>query len=992
MTRDDYLAVNQGQLKTVAALFYDRLGQPYPWAGSSAVRDDYLLVNLGQLKHVFAFELNFRGPGSLTQIPAATLAAALAQWQALAEKPAGSSADDFDGDGIPNLQEYLMGKPLFDPLDIDGDRILDSVEAAHAGVLSKLRFADAVEDYDGDGVMNSEELLLGLNLNAATTSGRADGLGDSEVLAWSLAGGTPLVPSTDAVQALWNVMDVDWIDQQAGSYFLYWLDETLVNGVPAGLSAFRADVANWVWAPSNPSVWSIENPPLAYDQNWNPVDLDGNGVADFDRDGDNLPDLWEYRYTLNPRDGQDANSDPDGDQLPNWEEYQYGTNPRLADSDGDGFSDSVEVLQGGNPVVQSVMPPLTLLVVGSSSQAIYTGQTSPALAVKVTQGGLPVSGVSVAFQLTAGGGRLQPASSAVGVPGSSLSQTTASDGIAAVTYVSAAGEPEGTASISAGVAGAAAQAFTVSIVAIPTAYGDAGGSDSTVGATGGSNGNLTKVPTPPRSTAMDAASIAAASADGYRIRVKWKLDTQSSYPADAASLEYLAPIGLDTAAYVGWSSVFDTHSWAKHTRLEFEALPPPPPSKKPVVPSGARRYLVLVYQGAEVEPGTPAVPKYVGVLTFQYSSDTGARVITLTGGNLDKFISTDGSESVTIEPPLATKAEERVWISLVPMGFTLRDNGFLSDGWDNTISIPGKGNEPWVSVGVDKDNEIVETVLPDSLNNNQHPDNDFEIVVAPGSESYISINWGTERDVIPAYGGHTPFRIHGLKENKDKKADVILRIVGQQEALLTLHVLVLPLREIAADIMYISPPGKAMPTGTPTAAQIIDMLNQTFGPQASIHYTLGKVAVHTNVVGGGIFSAEGNLNHNGTIDSSASAIIQLGTGTGPDQDDFNSRTRIYIVPHIHDTRPGQKTAGFCPLASANSFWSADASQLALIHEVGHGLELATQMYDVIHDNGPWPPEMPNGKTGLMYPNIDNATKWIRKQDWIKANESAATPR
>ncbi len=64
---DDFAALNLGQLKFVAAKFYERLedvdyqGQPLepgkrlPWSGVGA--DDYALVNLGQLKHVFSFIL-----------------------------------------------------------------------------------------------------------------------------------------------------------------------------------------------------------------------------------------------------------------------------------------------------------------------------------------------------------------------------------------------------------------------------------------------------------------------------------------------------------------------------------------------------------------------------------------------------------------------------------------------------------------------------------------------------------------------------------------------------------------------------------------------------------------------------------------------------------------------------------------------------------------------------------------------------------------------
>ncbi|MFT3992209.1 MAG: PA14 domain-containing protein [Luteolibacter sp.] len=78
-----------------------------------------------------------------------------------------------------------------------------------------------------------------------------------------------------------------------------------------------------------------------------------------DVDDDDLPDSWESQYGLDPSDNgsknpgiEGARGDADGDQLTNREEYLLGTDPLNADSDGDGISDYVEVRSlGSDPVV-----------------------------------------------------------------------------------------------------------------------------------------------------------------------------------------------------------------------------------------------------------------------------------------------------------------------------------------------------------------------------------------------------------------------------------------------------------------------------------------------------------------------------------------------------------------------------------------------------------------------------------------------------------------
>jgi hypothetical protein len=67
--RDDYAAINLGQLKALAKLFYDRLaefhyagpplaaGQKYPWTTATTDDADYAAANIGQVKSLFSFDL-----------------------------------------------------------------------------------------------------------------------------------------------------------------------------------------------------------------------------------------------------------------------------------------------------------------------------------------------------------------------------------------------------------------------------------------------------------------------------------------------------------------------------------------------------------------------------------------------------------------------------------------------------------------------------------------------------------------------------------------------------------------------------------------------------------------------------------------------------------------------------------------------------------------------------------------------------------------------
>ena len=125
---DDYQAINLGQLKNVACLFYDVLigeefESSYPWGsgrgGSEA--DDYTAANIGQLKHVFNFDIvypvNVELSSSLIVSVSQEAASGYLQWVHEYNIPAGQDGfhDEPANDGIPNLFKYAMGMDPFDP-------------------------------------------------------------------------------------------------------------------------------------------------------------------------------------------------------------------------------------------------------------------------------------------------------------------------------------------------------------------------------------------------------------------------------------------------------------------------------------------------------------------------------------------------------------------------------------------------------------------------------------------------------------------------------------------------------------------------------------------------------------------------------------------------------------------------------------------------------------------------------------------------------------
>ena len=106
VTRDGFAAVNLGQLKFVAKLFYDRLIAvtypiQYPWVGSLTPPEDSAVANLGQIKKVFSFDVGL--DADMDNLPDF--------WELYyftsTTDPKGGPSDDYDGDGVNNLAELV---------------------------------------------------------------------------------------------------------------------------------------------------------------------------------------------------------------------------------------------------------------------------------------------------------------------------------------------------------------------------------------------------------------------------------------------------------------------------------------------------------------------------------------------------------------------------------------------------------------------------------------------------------------------------------------------------------------------------------------------------------------------------------------------------------------------------------------------------------------------------------------------------------------------
>lgn len=261
--------------------------------------------------------------------------------------------NDCDGDGVTNAQELIDGTNPSDPCSFN---YLNQT-ATTSAIWNEL-------DCDGDGVKNSQELLDGTNptdlcsyvlanqsvptnANWNATDCDGDGVTNGQEL---LDGTDPTLPCsfapihiTLATSAAWNALDCDG-DGVTN-------EQEILDGTN----------------PTDSCSLNFENQTVATSSEWNNLDCDGDGVTNGQEilDGTNPLDLCSLNPTNQTLAASAAwnNSDCDGDGVTNEKELEDGTdlldlcslNPlnqtvatsaswNNSDCDGDGVSNNQEMI------------------------------------------------------------------------------------------------------------------------------------------------------------------------------------------------------------------------------------------------------------------------------------------------------------------------------------------------------------------------------------------------------------------------------------------------------------------------------------------------------------------------------------------------------------------------------------------------------------------------------------------------------------------------
>jgi len=307
-----------------------------------------------------------------------------------------TTVDDNDGDGIPDVEEVLLGLNPADPSDAFGDLDGDGL----TNLAEHLLGSDADDsDTDADGLMDGLEAARGRNplvpdgpaageectvsvLNRSTRL-RADGVwvlpnipansGAVRVRATCVSQDGTLrrgqsdffvVPANGVIEspeidfgevesapATLDLSAVVTVLTEAGQSIAMTAQATYPDGSTRDLTAGEAGTS---YRSSNSALASVSSNGIVTAHLSGTVLISALNegalgvlrlqvVLSGDSDGDGLPDDFEIANGLDPNNPLDVLDDPDDDGLSTAEEFDLGLDPFDADTDDDGLDDGTEV-------------------------------------------------------------------------------------------------------------------------------------------------------------------------------------------------------------------------------------------------------------------------------------------------------------------------------------------------------------------------------------------------------------------------------------------------------------------------------------------------------------------------------------------------------------------------------------------------------------------------------------------------------------------------
>ncbi len=216
-----------------------------------------------------------------------------------------SDNQDFDNDGLSNFREWQLGTSMVSA-DSDKDGLPDGWEIGHS--LNPLDPSDGLGDMDADGMTNGWEMRNGLDPTVDTD---ATSDNDNDNL-------TALDEFRDHTNP--NDWDTDGDGMPDGWEVRYGLDPLDPSDAQGDINGNGVTNLEEFW------MQTIPGRPIDY-----------NLTDTTDTDSDQMPDVWEAKYGLDPFDPSDAFTDCDKDGWTNLMEFQQGTDPRNPNTDGDHY-------------------------------------------------------------------------------------------------------------------------------------------------------------------------------------------------------------------------------------------------------------------------------------------------------------------------------------------------------------------------------------------------------------------------------------------------------------------------------------------------------------------------------------------------------------------------------------------------------------------------------------------------------------------------------